>query len=319
MVEPYGPSRPLGELIIELNRIYHAVEAPNYDATHPEIHIQLPPIWRALLAGATERLQGPLRILNFGCGTGFEAEQVLSLLPRDRVAAFTCHDPVPEMLERCRRRIERRLPEAHFSTRLDDVGGNFDLLVTNAVLHHLPDVLATLAEIEPLLKADAVWLAGHEPSSRFYKNAECMTAYRQFLREDRWRRFLSPRRYQAKIANMLGLDGDPAREVATIAHRRGLFARLPPASIVSLLVDFHVAHSPEEAKSGRGFDIDELAPQLQGQWRLAWTKSYSFLGPYYEGTLPEKWARAAQDLARRYPTDGAHWSAMWQRVTPHQA
>jgi SAM-dependent methyltransferase len=319
MVEPYGPKLPLKELVGELNRIYHSIEASSYDASHPEIHDQLPPVWRALCDLALTRKTGPLRILNFGCGTGFEAEQVLSLLPRDRVAWFHCYDPVDEMLDRARTRISRRWPEVRFSSKLDAAEGPFDLLVTNAVLHHLADVPDTLAGLEGKLTADAVWLSGHEPSSRFYKNSECVTAYRQFLREDRWRKFLSPRRYTAKLANLLGLDEDPARKAAVIAHDRGLFTRLPPASVVSLLVDFHVAHSAEEAQSGRGFDLDELAPRLGDRWTLLWSKSYSFLGPYYEGKLPRRWTRVARRLAERFPSDGSHWSAGWQRLAPRQA
>jgi hypothetical protein len=71
ILEPFGPELPIPELVIELNRIYHAIEAPTYDATHPEIHQQLPPVWRALLEEVTQLVKEPLRILDFGSGTGF--------------------------------------------------------------------------------------------------------------------------------------------------------------------------------------------------------------------------------------------------------
>ena len=318
MLEPFGPKLPIPELVTELNRIYHAIEAPTYDASHPEIHEQLPPVWRALLGQAVNRVKGPLRILDFGSGTGFEAEQIVNGLPKGQLAALYCYDLAPEMVEICKARISPQCSVAHFTADLKQVRGPFDVLVTNAVLHHVPDVQEVLSSLESRLSPNALWLSGHEPSSRFYKNAECMTAYRQFLREDRWRKFLSPKRYQAKLAQLLGVDGDPAAKAAEIATRRGLFERQPPASVVSALVDFHVAGSEEEAKNGRGFDLKEMSLRLAGEWKLVWSQSYSFFGPYFEGDLAPRWAKVARDLASRFPDDGANWSAAWQRVVPAQ-
>lgn len=312
--QPYGPKLPLPALVEELNRLYHSIEAPHYDASHPEIHTQLPPVWRALVDQVVSRVDRPLAILNFGCGTGFEAEQLLALLPAERVAALHCYDPAPEMLARCRVRVGARRPGTTFSSQLAEAKGPFDLLVTNAVLHHLPDVPAMLAEVAPRLAPACLWISGHEPSSRFFKNGVCLAAYQRFLQQDRWRRFFSLRRYQAKLLNMLALDDDPARRVAELAFQRGLFSRQPPASVVSGLVDFHVANSPEEARGGRGFDLDQLTVQLGNGWKLLWSTSYSFMGPYYEGKLSSKWRREAHDLAVRFPKDGSNWSALWQRM-----
>ena len=45
-----------------------------------------------------------------------------------------------------------------------------------------------------------------------------------------------------------------------------------------------------------------------------WLKTYAFMGPFYEGKLKGRWADSCQELARRFPNDGANFCAIWQRV-----
>ncbi len=316
-VERYGPQLPLDQLVVELNALYHAFEARDYDARHPEITSQLPGVWREMISQVQERrpAQG-WRILDFGCGTGFEAEQLLRKLPVESIASLTCYDLSPEMLARCRGRIAPLYPGATFCSDLAaclQADRRYDLLATNSLLHHLPDPVATARELLPWLAPGAVWLAGHEPSGRFYRNDDCARAYARFLQEQRWKRFLAPGRYLDKLRRTLGLDAGPAALTAREAHRRGLFQQRPSPSLIALLVDFHVAHSPAEGAAGRGLDFALLARAFAGMWQLRWVKTYSFMGAVYEGRLAGRWARVARELADRYPHDGANFSSVWVR------
>jgi hypothetical protein len=79
------------------------------------------------------------------------------------------------------------------------------------------------------------------------------------------------------------------------------------------LVDFYVAFSPEEALSGRGLDHEQLACDFVGAWTLSWVRSYGFMGEFYDGDLPGKWARLCRRLRTQYPLDGANFCAVWSR------
>ena len=84
------------------------------------------------------------------------------------------------MLAHCRSRIAPHFPAAVFTTdltRLPPEEEGYDLLATNSLLHHLPDPVATITALLPRLKADAWWIAGHEPSRRFYANPACVQMY----------------------------------------------------------------------------------------------------------------------------------------------
>jgi trans-aconitate methyltransferase len=160
-VARFGPRVPLESLVEEVNKIYHSFDAAQYDHEHPEIHEQLPPIWDEMIAQLPH--SGPWNVFNLGCGTGFEASQLLGRLG-DKVGKLVTYDPSPEMTEICRARLEK-FPQVVFSSGLDEVRphGPYNLLLTNSLLHHLPNIAETIKSLQPSLTSDAVWLAGHEP------------------------------------------------------------------------------------------------------------------------------------------------------------
>jgi SAM-dependent methyltransferase len=317
LVQQYRPQLPFDQLVIEMNRIYHRFEAGIYDRQHPEIYEQLPPIWKEMSKKITEYFGlKVLRILDFGCGTGFEAQQLLQNIPVSNIAALTCYDPSPEMLEKCRTKITPLYPDAMFCSSLEEAltsNAPYTLLLTNSVLHHLPDVPSTIRNLLPLLDSNAMWLAGHEPSVRFYKNIECVTnlkAFEAYLQK-RWRPHSNL--YQL-LKRIIRRESNLYTKTAQELVRMGLFKRQPPAEVIDRIVDFHVAHSTEEISVGRGFDFSALQQDFQASWKLVWSKTYSFMGPFYERRRKGRWADSCQELARRFPNDGANFCTIWQKV-----
>lgn len=314
LVGQYYPKLPLDQLVIEVNKIFHSFDAKIYDTEHPEIQEQLPPIWKDMSRQVIERLGSEaLRILDFGCGTGFEAQQILRNIPGHHIAALTCYDPSPEMLEKCREKVAPLFPGARFCAALPEAlaaDAPYTLLITNSVLHHLPDVPATMSKLLPSLDGHAMWLAGHEPSLRFHQNKECVTHLAAYLQTHREAPALHTR-----LFNKLHRHNDPYIQTARKVVHTGLFQRRPPTHIIGRLVDFHIAQSPAEIHIGRGFDFSTLQRDLQSCWKLMWLKTYSFLGSLYEGRLEGSWARSCQELARRFPEDGANFCTIWQRIS----
>lgn len=315
LLAPYGPRLPLPELVRALNQLYHRFEAADYDRRHPEIHRQLPELWREMVAVARrEHGARPWRVLNLGCGTGFEAAQLLGWAGPETIAELHCYDPSPEMLARCQARLGPLFPSVSLQSELDALQeGPYDLLITNALLHHLPQPLALIAAVLPRLAPDALWLAGHEPSRRFYANPECLRLYQRFQRAERRRRLLAPAAYVGRLSHWLGRSADPVSRTAHAAARAGLFRRRPSRLAIARTVDLHVAHSAEEAADGRGFDIRSWRDELDWAWRNLWFRSYGFIGPHHEGDLGAPWAAEAAALAARFPDDGASFCSVWGR------
>ncbi|MGA2595856.1 MAG: class I SAM-dependent methyltransferase [Bryobacteraceae bacterium] len=318
LLAPYGPALPLETLAEELNKIYHSFEAPSYDARHPEIHQQLPPLWAEMIGLARQwRPGGRFRILDFGCGTGFEAQQVMLNLGPESIASLTCYDPSSEMLDRCRQALASARVPIRFVRTTEQLMGldtTYNLVVTNSLLHHLPRPAALLSDLHSIIEPHAIWLAGHEPSARFFRNAECYEVFRDYNQRVSKRKLFSPGAYLRRARMTMGLDANPAASTATVSQRNGLFQRKPPRSVIGRVVDYHVPHSPDEARDGRGFDFQQLAMVLDSIWRLEWVKSYAFLGQYLETALTPEWQARARSLAAKYPLDGASFCSAWRRA-----
>jgi SAM-dependent methyltransferase len=256
------------------------------------------------------------RILDFGCGTGFASEQVLTNIPADAIACLTGYDPSPEMADRARKKLTGRIAHSLFTSSWDEMESMapYNLLVTNSVMHHLPDGFGGVNQLVNLLAPDAFWIASHEPSRRYYANAQCQQQLAEFLAERRWRRFLSPAGYWRRIKHITGIQRNPWQETARIAHSRGLFLRQPPVAVIDRLIDVHVPEPGTHTLGIQGFDTAEISAALAPHWQLEWQTSYNFIGSFYVGNLPLKWARVYRDLEARYPDDGANFSTIWRRM-----
>ena len=322
-LEPFEPRLPLDRLVVEVNKIFHAFEAPDYDRRHPEIHQQLPAYWREMItqAGIAPRVGG-WRVLDFGCGTGFASEQILRHLPAEQIASLVCYDLSSEMIDRCREKIVPKFPPAQFTcdaASLEDCGP-FDVLLTNSLLHHLPDPHATIRQLTDRLTPAHFWLAGHQPSSRYYKNPECLGLYNRYTRAAQgrrgkyWWRNFSPAAWGARWQKTLSKLRSPKRLAARAAYKQGLFGRRPTPQVIDRIVDFHVAHSADEAAAGRGFDIDRLQAEMRGQWQLLWEFSYSYMGTFAETRLAVEWRQTCRQLADEFPRDGANLCTLWRRA-----
>lgn len=312
MLQEFEPQLPLQSLVERLNRIYHANEARGYDRMHPEIHGVLPPTWMEMLSQLPQR--ETWNVLDFGCGTGFEASQIMSAL-NGSVGFLACYDPSPEMLAVCKKRIGHH-SNVLFLSRFSDIAakGPYDLLLTNSLLHHLPNVDSTLSDLMPCLKSHAFWIAGHEPSARFYQNPKCCEMFEQYSRQRRWQKYLAPNAYVAKLRRVIGIDPDPLKCTAVAAFEQGLFGKMPTEILVGRLVDFNVAHGADEAKQGRGFDYENLQVVWKDKWSLEFVKTYSFLGFVKEASVSSRWRQKARQLAAQFPHDGANFCCVWKRI-----
>ncbi len=306
---PYGPLVPLESLVEQINNIYHSFDAGNYDAEHREIILLWPGLWRQMMRQLPERKCW--RVLDFGCGTGFAAEQLLQTLGPN-IDVLMAYDPSPEMLDQSRLRLQDSR-KVIFSDKLPLVGehGPYNLLITNSVLHHMADIQRAVSNLNADLSDDAYWLAGNEPSVSFYKNDECIHLFEEYSRYRRRIKWLEPSSYTAKLRKMLGRHTLSATARASVA--RGLFARRPSHAVIDWLVDFHVAHSVDEVTAGRGLDLAKMQTAFTPQWKLLWSTTYSFLGFFSEMTAPQKWRDKAGLLKDRFPSDGANFCAVWSR------
>jgi SAM-dependent methyltransferase len=313
LAAPFAPTRPIPELVVEMNRLFFDTNAHLFEGKHPEIFVQLPPIWKRMLDRVQAHPQKPWSILDFGCGVGFCGDMALDNIPSGDIAKLTNVDFAPGILEVCRNRLQRRFANGDYHLDLGSVTARgYNLLLTNAVLHHLVNIDRHLREIEAFLAPGAWWVLGHEPSARFYRNEECLRVLALERRANTWNRFVRPAKYARRL-NWLAF-GDMNKRAARRCVEMGLFAKQPSHEVIDRIVDCGVANSADEAAVGRGYDFEELQERWRGRWSLEAVESYSFMGIHYEGDLTPYWRRQAERLRHDHPKDGANFTALWRYV-----
>lgn len=232
------------------------------------------------------------------------------------VLSATCVDISPMMLLHCKERFKRN-GNYLYATHVCEVthpAEGYDILLTNSLLHHLPNPTSTVAELSKYLGPSAVWISGHEPSRRFFLNSACVRHMQQYLLENQWKKYLSLPKLTAGLRRLLQLEGCPARRAAREAFSQGLFRRLPSARDVANIVDLHVPLSPADAANGRGFDLPQLTRALAPHFECVNAHFYNYMGPVAEARLSPRWKGRCRILQEAHPRDGANFSAVWRRL-----
>jgi malonyl-CoA O-methyltransferase len=108
---------------------------------------------RELAARAARDLTAaPRKILDLGCGAGHVVEAALALWPEAEIVAL---DAAPAMLAELRKKFPGVTTLCRDATNLDDIG-RYDLILSNMMLHWLPDPRGALAQWRRFLAPEGV-------------------------------------------------------------------------------------------------------------------------------------------------------------------
>jgi SAM-dependent methyltransferase len=125
------------------------------------------------------------QLLEIGLGQGCESEQLIR-----RGAHWSGIDVTPEAVERVRTRLAlRELPYTNLqvgsATSIPASAGEFDIVFSHGVLHHVPDILAAQREIHRILSPSgrlvamlyARWSLNYQVSIRLLRRAALLAAW----------------------------------------------------------------------------------------------------------------------------------------------
>lgn len=317
-----GVRTPPHEFIREVSNAFHEIEAPGYDHLHQEIASQVTPrlqefgtLVKKCLAGKT------MRVLEVGCGTGF-ASWMLCATCRLEIASLVCSDISPHMLEICRRKFEGRPGVQFVEADLEHLSRSFspfEMVLTCSVVHHVADLTSFFVHLRKLLAPGGFYMMLHEPSRRYYANSNCLRFFEQYQTSRRRRarlRYLDPARYVRKAIRLVERATTPCMEskVSELLLKRNVIQWPLTQREVRQLVDIHVPpiHTGTFFMGSEGLDLHALRQRYLAGFVPVCFRSYGFLGTEFEEVAGRCWQAKALELARRYPEDGAQFSALWR-------
>ncbi|MBI4580847.1 MAG: class I SAM-dependent methyltransferase [Planctomycetes bacterium] len=283
--------------IRRVNQLYHDLTQATFDAEHRYRHRVEAAFWR-LVARRLDVVDGtmepPRLVVDLACGTGFVARILgRALRPVDRLMAIDVSTAALHTTMRsyatCREQTFGRLIVAAADGQILPLpSGSVDLFAINAALHHMPDPVSVLGEVDRVLKPGGLFALGFEPNSRHF--ASRVAGLSRGIDRLAW--YASPRqnvrRAKARLmrsAMSVGGVGEPPPEriVAiindTLLRERSVTGPLDAGRMLDL-VDPHARGAGHAA----GFDAIRLLRTCFVDYHIVRLFSSDYLGE-----TPRRW------------------------------
>lgn len=296
---------PVEAFVSVTSNIYHGFEARNYDERHFSIEYSKK-YWTKVTDYISKQFAGrQVAVLDFGCGTGFATERLIESKLNPNISRISCYDLSEAMVAICKEKFDG---DDRLSFFADEPGRQqllatrqkFDIIVCNALMHHILEPEAVFKMIDEMLNSDGIFVMGHEPNKNFYRNAVLQSVSKVF-------------RIYKRVYKRLFLrnkKSGPSADIAVLTHqellRQGIVPADFPAKIIPKFVDIHVPLSnyAEQPWGEQGFDLNYVNQFLHNHFKLITQITYSHIKDQ-EAYRSVIWRNLAGLLSGFYPKDGA--------------
>lgn len=287
------------------SNIYHGFEAKNYDERHFSIEYSKK-YWSKVTDYISKKFAGQkVAVLDFGCGTGFATEQLIQSKGNENISQISCYDLSEAMVDVCKQKFSNDNRVSYFANELGrqkliETNQKFDIIVCNALMHHILEPEAVFKMIDELLNEEGIFVMGHEPNKNFYKNGILQLASKVFRIYKRIYKRIFLRKKN------VGQSADIAMLTQKELQRQGIIPDNFPAKVIPKFVDIHVPLSnyEEQPWGEQGFDLNYVNRFLNTKFKLVTQISYSHIKDQ-EAYRSIIWRNLAGVLAVLFPKDGA--------------
>lgn len=299
----------IDDFIPRISNIYHYFEAASYDQRQTGV-FDKNKYFQQALQSIESGLSDQIQVLDFGCGTGFAALEMLKKFGK-RISKLVCFDLSPDMVAKCKEKIDRDYPDMDvvYLSNLESIDKlndyNFDLIITNAVLHHLMDLDRHFKLIDSLLKDNGFYIIGHEPNNLFYQNKDLILHTKKF---QKFKRVIKKANF-SYLLQKLGLKNPPPsieRQTNQALFEKGLIKQQIPISKIRKLVDIHVPNGIDKDQPWGflGFSPEIITNNFLPNYTLKDHITHTHIKDDY-ALRYAYWRKVDQQLAEKYPNDGA--------------
>jgi 2-polyprenyl-3-methyl-5-hydroxy-6-metoxy-1,4-benzoquinol methylase len=302
-------SLPVHDFVATTSNIYHGYESEYYDSLHYSIELSKP-FWNDTLDDLVNVLSNSqnLKVLDFGCGTGFATAQVLQSELKNKCEKIICYDLSPDMVKVCANKFKN----VHNITYLSDQEGfenlkksteKIDVILCNALVHHVLDHKELFGMFDELLSENGVLIIGHEPNKNFYQNKFLQTISTIYRFNKKCKNKIT-RLFQSKK------DKKNGKDISLLTYNKllenGYIQQQFPKYMIQKLVDIHVPMSTLATQpwGELGFDQNFFSTISANRFEVVKQRSYNHIKDQ-EAYKSVFWRSISRIIEKIYPKDGA--------------
>ena len=302
----------------KVSNIYHKYESSFYDK-HQQSLLDSIPYWAKAFSLINKNFFGKesIKVLDFGCGTGFATLQLINSELIDKVSEITCYDLSDEMLGQCKNKIDKTplTSSMMYISKPDEIltklkANKYDLVMTNSLLHHIPNPKNLVKLLMNSLNAKGYYICGHEPNKSFYFNEKLVLQTKQFRFYKRIYKRLNFQYIFQKVGLKRSVDIIEATNTDLI--NEGIINKPIPAEYLIKLIDIHVpiGFSKNQCWGELGFSHELFKDDsTDKQISIPCYFTYSHIKDPLTNEF-KYWKDKKLKLSSKYPDDGADFLAV---------
>jgi 2-polyprenyl-3-methyl-5-hydroxy-6-metoxy-1,4-benzoquinol methylase len=295
-----------------VNVTFHNFEAEEYDALHRDMWESVPPQIELLIQDCAPvfRDRDKLTVLDIGCGTGLASDSVLRSSLGPKIGSVDLLDTSTVMLGHAKERSRTwGVPVQSFEGIIESLPTDkqYDLIITCSVLHHVPDLLSFLKNVQRLQRKDGVFIHLQDPNGDSLNDPalrrRTAEASKQVIPE--WAvRFAPSRVFGRLMREVTGKQNQDylAKTNRELLNKNVITTALSIAEMFQI-TDIHV-------QDHTGVSIERMSAWMP-DYELLSRRSYSFFGQLW-GNLPPRLKREEEKLIAARALNGEHVGASWK-------
>jgi len=314
---------PIKKFVSIVSNYYHEIESKEYDKLHKTMFKESSKYWNSIINNNINQFEDNIILLDYGCGTGFATKKILTSKLSSRITKVVCYDLSAHMIEECKKNILSISTnnDIEFLFLSGDEGLKriknlkYNVVVTNALLHHLLDLEEFFYFLDIILSNEGVYIAGHEPNTNYYNNHQLIKVTKRFQKYKR----ITSKFSINYILQKLNLKKSGFKNIINDTNNKLLEEKLISKKIANdvlpKLVDIHVPIGIDKVQF---WGESGFTPKLITKKYCSGLKEIDFQSYFhikdYKASENKFWKRKMKDLEKKFPVDGADCIMLFKKV-----
>lgn len=313
LMEAKSQIRDVNKFHSSINVIFHDIESRYYDVLHAEMWNSLQVVFSELLNPLKQKIgDKKIKVLDIGCGTGLSSQLLINTKLGQNISDITFLDTSKMMLEQCKKRFCNIKVKTNFiEGDISNIKTKYDLVITNSVLHHIPDLKLFLAKVKSTVETGGYFFHAHDPNgasvqTEIYKKR--IMEYQSAIKKQKTN-ILS--KVYFKLKRLINNNTTPnyIEEVNLKLINEGIIReKLTPHEIWSV-TDIHVEDLPYSTNNGI---LISKIKEILYDFKLINSQSYTFFGIMLSELKLKKYVLLEKKFFYEKDIFGRNIAALWK-------